>query len=90
MSEHCEHCADECRNGDIPYGPRKDHYNEGECAVWERENCPACAERQRIVGIVRKKLQCAEDSLPVGTGKVRAGYGMALADVARELESDDE
>ena len=88
MSEHCEHCADECRNGDIPYGPRKDHYNEGECAVWERENCPACAERAKVEAEIVEWLKAARGW--AGDDQFFAGDLADMIERGDHLEADHE
>lgn len=52
MSEHCEHCDSDCKEGKVPWndiGPYE-HYDYDR--AWNRP-CPVCTERDRIVAHIR-------------------------------------
>ena len=76
---HCGHCGPghlECEDGGEDVGWVHGFTDRlGNFRVWwVSGHCPACAEAERIAEAIYKKVAAGEDSLPVGSGRFRAGY----------------
>lgn len=78
MTVHCDHCLERC-SGCHPNQGCEPH--ESWCAQWMHGHCPACTEREQILGFLAAMRASVDDEARTTTSDTVRDRSWAVSDI---------